>query len=111
MTLIPQEARTHEVAAARAAMKEVEAEERLRSGLAELDAIERMARRQLATARWRQALILQCSGHKQSLFRLPSARRASHQPVLQQVLSISINDTRQVKGFGVAPKRRYSSYC
>ncbi|CAL8467436.1 g6974 [Coccomyxa elongata] len=80
-----QEARSHEVAAARAAMKEVEAEERLRSGLAELDAIERMARRQLAAARWRQALILQCSGHKQSLFRLPSARRASHQPVLQQV--------------------------
>ncbi|BDA42925.1 hypothetical protein COCOBI_03-8180 [Coccomyxa sp. Obi] len=80
-----QEARSHEVAAARATMKEAEAEERLRSGLAELDAIERMARRQLATARWRQALILQCSGHKQSLFRLPSARRASHQPVLQQV--------------------------
>lgn len=67
-------------------MKQVEAEERLQSGLAELDAIERMARRQLAAARWRQARILQCSGHKQSLFRLPSARRASHQPVLQQVL-------------------------
>ena len=87
----PQEARSHEVAAARAAMKEAEAEERLRSGLAELDAVERMARRQLATARWRQALILQRSDHKQSLCRLPSARHASHQPVLQQVFPLSVS--------------------
>lgn len=81
-----QEVQAHEVAAARAAIKETEAEEKLRSGLAELDMVERMARRQLAAMRWRQAMILQGSAHKQSLFRLPSAHGPCPQPVLQQVL-------------------------
>ncbi|EIE24443.1 hypothetical protein COCSUDRAFT_61868 [Coccomyxa subellipsoidea C-169] len=79
------EVQAHEVAAARAAIKEAEAEEKLQSGLAELDAVERMARRLLAGMRWRQATILQGSAHKQSLFRLPSARSPCPQPVLQQV--------------------------
>ncbi|KAK9909574.1 hypothetical protein WJX75_004333 [Coccomyxa subellipsoidea] len=82
---LSKEVQAHEVAAARAAIKETEAEEKLRSGLAELDMVERMARRQLAAMRWRQAMILQGSAHKQSLFRLPSAHGPCPQPVLQQV--------------------------
>lgn len=76
-----------DVAAARAALAEAEAGEELRAGLAELDAIGRMARRQLAAMRWRQALTLQGSTPQQSLHRLPSARSPSAQPTLQQVPS------------------------
>ncbi len=98
-----QEVQAHEVAAARAAIKEAEAEEKLQSGLAELDAVERMARRLLAGMRWRQATILQGSAHKQSLFRLPSARRPCPQPVLQQVLYFPFHPSLAVAMLPKAP--------
>lgn len=82
-----QDIRSRDLLVARAKIAEQEADEKLKSGLVELEAIEKLTKRQLAVMRWQHAACFIQSGMQASLFRLPIVTQAPSQHILHQVLA------------------------